>query len=90
MKAIVLINTMVEAIPLLKILAKMTPSQYDDRLVELAERLKDNDDLIAELASWIALIPGFEAKALPDGLRDLSSTCIDLREAYRAEHGKDA
>ena len=88
MKAIVLLNTLVEALPLLKILAKMSASTLDDNLVTLAERLKDNDDLLNELASWIALLPGFEAKALPEKIQDLSFTCIDLREAYRAEHGQ--
>ena len=88
MKAIVFLNLLVESLPLLKVLAKMTPTNADDKLVALAERLKDNDDLLNELAYWMALIPGFEAKPLPDPIQDLSYTCIDLREAYRAEYGQ--
>ena len=88
MKAIALLNSLVESLPLLKILANMTSSTVDDRLVALAERLKDNDDMLNELAYWMALIPGFEATALPKNLQDLSYTCITLREAYRAEYGQ--
>ena len=86
MKAIVFLNSLVEALPLLKVLAKQSKTGIDDWLVSLAERLKDNDDLLEELAYWMALLPGFESKAVPTALLDISDHLFDLRDAYRDEN----
>ena len=86
MKAIVFLNSIVEALPLLKVLAKQSKTGIDDWLVSLAERLKDNDDLLEELAYWMAMLPGFEAKAVPASLLDISDHLFDLRDAYRDEN----
>ena len=50
MKAIVFLNSLVDAIPLLEVLAKQSKTGIDDWLVNLAKMLKDNDELLEELA----------------------------------------
>jgi hypothetical protein len=82
MKAVVFLNSLVEAIPLLEILAKQSKTGIDDWLVDLAKQLQDNDELLEELAYWLSLLPGFEAKALPSRLQGFSDHLYDLREAY--------
>lgn len=86
MKAIVFLNSLVDAIPLLEVLAKQSKTGIDDWLVNLAKMLKDNDELLEELAYWMALLPGFEAKAVPSCLLDISDHLYDLRDAYRDEN----
>ena len=83
MSSIKFLNSLVAALPLLEVLAEMTSSKVGNWLVELGHRLKDDQDLIEELASWLALPPGFEAKRVPEQLRDLEVSLLGLRGALR-------
>jgi len=81
MSSIAFVNSLIAAIPLLEVLTKATSSTVDDWLLSLAKRLEGNDDLINELAAWLALVPGFEAKSPPDQLSDLGVSLLGLRDA---------
>lgn len=83
MKAISYLNKLVELLPMLEILVKMNSSAVDDWLLSLGHRLKDDQDLIEELAEWLTLLPGFEAKQVPEKLSDMQFSLAMLRDALR-------
>lgn len=85
MSSITFLNALVAALPLLEVISQMTSSTVDDWLVRLAGRLEGNDELIEELASWLALAPGFEAKPVPQELKGLEVSLLGLRGALRAQ-----
>ena len=83
MKAIKFLNMLVDSLPLLEVLAEMSSSVVDDWLLSLGEKLKDDPDLLIELAAWLALVPGFEAKQVPYKLKDMDVSLGSLRNALR-------
>jgi len=83
MRAITFLNALVESLPVLTVLSKITSlGTYP----QLAEKLKDNDDLLSELAGWLDA----ENEPLPDDLFDMRFWLQDLREAYRATYGQES
>jgi hypothetical protein len=90
MSSVAFINSLIAAIPLLEVLVRMTSSQIDDWLLSLAKRLEGNDDLINELATWLAFVPGFESDPPPEQLKDLEISLLMLRDALWRTRGKSA
>ena len=88
MSSIAFINSLIAAIPLLDVLTRTTSSTVDDWLLSLARQLDGNDDLINELAAWLSLMPGFEAKPVPEQLADLDLSLLGLRNTLWRMHGK--
>ena len=91
MSSIAFLNALVAALPLLEVISQMTSGTVDDWLVRLARRLEGNDELIEELAAWLALPPGFEARLAPNELSHMSLSLMSLRNAlWRTNGGKAA
>ena len=84
MKSIKFLNMLVDALPLLEVMVSMSDSKIIDWFVDLARRLKDDEDLLVELASWLSLLPGFEAKPVPEKVKDLEFSLLALRDVLRA------
>jgi hypothetical protein len=82
-RAITLLNSLVEALPLMRLLDKVTHFIY---IQELAETLKDNDDLLHELAHWLE----YESYPLPEELWGMRLSLLEFREAYRATYGQES
>ena len=82
MKAITFLNDLVASLPVLRLLAKVTPL---GDFPELAATLKDNDDLLMDLANWL----NQEDAPLPGELLGMRFWLLDLHEAYRATYGQN-
>ena len=83
LRPITFLNALVETLPVLLVLSKITAlGTYP----QLAEKLKDNDDLLSGLAGWFDA----EDEPLPDELFDMRFWLQDLREAYRATYGQES
>lgn len=81
MKSITFLNYLVSAIPLFRVMVKMSSNTIDDWFLTLAEKLEGNDDLIEELASWLAIVPGFESRPVPFKLKGMEMSLLSLRTA---------
>ena len=82
MKAITFLNDLVASQPVMEVLDKITNFIY---LHELSTILKDNDDLLSELASWLEN----DNYPLSEELWRIRLPLLDLREAYRATYGQN-
>ena len=81
MKAITFLNHLVSAIPFLRVATQMSSNTIDDWFLTLAEKLEGNDELLEELASWLALVPGFESRPVPYRLKGMEMSLLGMREA---------
>ena len=80
MKSITFLNYLVAAIPLFRVMVKMSSNTIDDWFLTLAEKLEGNDELIEELASWLAIVPGFESRPVPYELKGMEMALLGMRD----------
>ena len=87
MKASEFLNSLVQSLPILEILSKMTSNTVDDWAIKLANKLKDDDDLMVQLEAWLRWTPMISSTAAAehnDSEPELPSGC-DCCEAQLLE-----
>ena len=80
------LNDLVQAIPAMESLAFLKEAPYESWLLDLAKKIKGDDELFAQLTKWLDYRQGMESNPesslLPEPLREFLPHLIRLREAF--------
>ncbi len=92
MKATEFLNHLVTSLLFLKVAAAFTKTTWDDFLIEVGEKLKDDDDLLEALAKFLAWTPIFTGEAvdlaeppLPGCFEDRRVEFTDMRGYFQGQ-----